>query len=132
MKATLKKVMIVGATSAIAYETAKLFAADHAELFLVGRNPEKLDSVCSDLKTRGAAKVDTYLLDLNEMDKHQALVDAAIKSLGRIDGVLIAHGTLGDQRAAELSAAETMKELNTNALSAISLLTILANYFEKQ
>ena len=38
-------ILIVGATSAIAQETARLFAARGDELFLVGRNEEKLQTL---------------------------------------------------------------------------------------
>ena len=77
------KVMIVGATSALAHETAKLFARNGAELFLVGRTPEKLEVVASDLKVRGAQRVETYLLDLNDLARHQELLDQALTTLGR-------------------------------------------------
>jgi short-subunit dehydrogenase len=44
--------------------------------------------------------------------------------------VLIAHGTLCNQKACEQSVNETLAEIQTNALSTISLLTIIANRFE--
>ena len=67
----LQKVVIVGATSAIAYEAAKCMAAQGAELFLVGRNPEKLTTIAADLQVRGARRVETFLLDVNEVARHQ-------------------------------------------------------------
>lgn len=124
--------MIIGATSAIAHETAKCFARDGAEFFLVARNAEKLEDVSNDLKVRGAKRVETLLLDINDFDRHEELVDSAIATLDGLDAVLIAHGTLGDQRKCEQSVSETMKEFTTNCTSVISLLTILANYFEQQ
>jgi short-subunit dehydrogenase len=45
---------------------------------------------------------------------------------------LIAHGTLPDQQLTQRSVELTMKELSTNALSTISLLTLVANVFESQ
>jgi decaprenylphospho-beta-D-erythro-pentofuranosid-2-ulose 2-reductase len=126
------KLLILGATSAIAYETAKCFAKDGADLFLVGRNPERLDTLATDLKARGAARVETQVLDLADLACHQELMEQVLSTLGGLDMLLIAHGTLGDQRQCELSVAETLKELNNNALSVISLLTIAANYFEKR
>ena len=126
------KVLIIGASSAIAYETAKCFAHDGADLFLVGRSTEKLTTVAADLKVRGAKRVETYVLDLCELDRHQEMFEQALTSLGELDMLLIAHGTLGDQRKCEQSVAETMQELQTNCLSIISLLTISANYFEQQ
>jgi short-subunit dehydrogenase len=50
--------------------------------------------------------------------------------MGGIDTVLIAHGTLSNQKACEQSVEETLEEINTNALSTISLLTLIANRFE--
>src|SRR5436305_5014670 len=128
----MTKVLIVGATSAIAYETAKCFAQDGAELFLVGRNAEKLTTIADDLKVRGAKRVETFLLDLNDLDRHQELLDAVISTFGVLDMLLIAHGTLGNQQRCEQSVTETLKEFTSNCTSVISLLTISANYFEQQ
>jgi decaprenylphospho-beta-D-erythro-pentofuranosid-2-ulose 2-reductase len=133
MKVKLKmRVVIVGAGSALAHETAKLFARDGADLFLVGRSADKLSIVSDDLKVRGAKNVETFVLDLNEMDRHEELLQQVVGAFGGIDVLLIAHGTLGDQMQSQLSIADTLQELNTNALSVISLLTISANYFEQQ
>ncbi|GER87015.1 short-chain dehydrogenase [Dictyobacter vulcani] len=126
------RVAIIGATSALAHETAKSFASDGADFFLVGRSSEKLAVVAADLKVRGAKAIETYTLDLNQLEHHDEMLQQAIATLGGLDVLLIAHGTLGDQRASELSVAETLQELNTNALSVISLLTLSANYFEQQ
>ena len=125
------KVLILGATSAIAHETAKLLASEEAQLYLVGKNDEKLRTIKDDLIVRGAQQVDGMVLDLCRIDHHQHLIDNAIKALNGLDAVLIAHGTLGDQKRCEQSVSETFKELTTNCLSIISLLTLLANYFEQ-
>jgi len=126
------RLMIIGATSAIAHQTAKHFAADGAEFFLVGRNPEKLAAVQADLEVRGAARVILHPLDLDDLGQHAALVSAAYETLGGLDAVLIAHGTLPDQTRVQASVEDTLREFNTNALSYISLLTLLAERFEQQ
>src|SRR5437588_3664261 len=126
------KIMIVGATSAIAHGTAKCFAREGAEFFLVARNAEKMDDVCNDLKVRGAKRVETFLLDINDLERHEELVDAAVLALDGLDAVLISHGTLGDQQKCQLSVSETLKEFTTNCTSVIALLTLLANYFEQR
>ena len=53
----MKKILIVGATSAIARETARCFAAAGDALFLVARNAAKLEAETADLKARGASRV---------------------------------------------------------------------------
>ena len=126
------RLLIIGATSAIASETAKFFAQDGAEFFLVGRSAIKLHDVGNDLKVRGAKRIETFVLDINDFDRHQEMIETAISTLNGLDMVLISHGTLGDQQKCQRSVVETMKEFSTNCTSVISLLTILADYFEQQ
>ena len=127
-----RKMLIIGATSEIAQATAKLFAQQHDALFLVGRNADKLEAIAADLKVRGADQVDYMALDLNEFDKHLAMIEQADQCLEGIDTVLIAHGTLDDQKACEQDYVKTEQALRTNFLSVVSLLTPIANRLEKQ
>jgi decaprenylphospho-beta-D-erythro-pentofuranosid-2-ulose 2-reductase len=126
------KIAIIGATSALAHEAARCFAREGAELFLVARSEEKLKTVADDLKVYGAKQVETFLLDLGDLSRHQELFDNAIITLNGLDMLLIAYGTLGNQHKCEVSVEETLKELTNNFTSVISLLTIAANYFEQQ
>jgi decaprenylphospho-beta-D-erythro-pentofuranosid-2-ulose 2-reductase len=93
----MKKIMIVGATSAIAQATARLFAKDGDALFLVARDVTKLENISDDLKTRGACKVFMRVMDALEFDRHEAIVEEAATLLDGIDIALIAYGSLPDQ-----------------------------------
>ena len=126
----MKRILIIGATSAIAEHCARIWAARGDALHLVARNEQHVQVIASDLKVRGASEVTTYVTDLNDMDKHEELLDVADAVIGSIDVVLIAHGTLSNQKSCELSVHETLAEIQTNALSTISLLTVIANRFE--
>jgi len=128
----MRKVLIIGATSAIAEATARLFAVRGDELFLVARNPIRLEAIQKDLEIRGAHEVATAMLDINDLNRHAEVLDAAWSAMHEVDVVLIAHGTLPDQKACENSAALTLKEFNTNATSTIALLTLIANRLESQ
>jgi len=128
----MRKILIIGATSAIAQETAKLFAEKHDALFLVGRDVDKLEAITADLKVRGAHQVAYYTLDLNEIQQHQPMLEQAYKSLEGLDTVLIAYGTLDDQKACEQDFAQAEQALRTNFMSVVSLLTPIANRLEKQ
>src|SRR5260363_420866 len=123
----MKKILIIGATSGIAGACARLCAAERAELFLVGRNADKLQQTADDLTTRGAAAVHTHTLDLNQFDAHPAMLDAAFR---QIDIALIAHGTLPDQKACEHNVDLALQEFSNNGLSVIALLTALAPRME--
>jgi len=128
----MKKILIIGATSAIAEATARLWAAQGHSLYLMGRNAERLGGIAADLKVRGAESTQFAMLDVNDFPHDAAVLDAAIDALGGIDIVLIAHGTLGNQKACEQDFAATLQELHTNAICVISMLTHLANRFEAQ
>jgi short-subunit dehydrogenase len=128
----VKKILIIGATSAIAEATARIWAQRGDELFLVARNQERLNVLTQDLKVRGSSGVHSYYMDANNFAEHLPMLDEAFDMLEKIDVVLIAHGTLSNQKECEQSVELTMQEIKTNALSAIALLTHLANRFESQ
>lgn len=123
-------VLALGATSAIAEATLRVLAERGARFYLVARNPEKLHAVASDLHTRGASGVATHVMDLDNTAAHPAMLAAAVQSLGTIELALLAHGILGDQKEAEASYSAAEATIHTNFLSAVSLITWLANYFE--
>lgn len=126
----MRTILIMGATSAIAEATARRFAATGARFYLVGRNSERLTAIAGDLEIRSGHPVTWESLDLDLLDQHPALLERACQHLGHIDLALIAHGVLPDQAACQLSVAKTVAALHTNALSVISLATLLANAFE--
>ena len=92
-----RKILVLGATSGIAEATCRIWASQGASLFLVARNAEKLAAVAADLRARGASYVDTAVADLDDTDKHPALLAHAINSLTGLDVAYLAHGILGDQ-----------------------------------
>ncbi|MFC0408651.1 SDR family oxidoreductase [Roseomonas elaeocarpi] len=128
----MRRIVIFGATSAIAQAVARLFAADGARLFLVARNAERLDAVAADLRARGAGTVATATADLADEGAHAALVAQAEAALEGLDAALIAHGTLGDQSRSESDADAALAELRNNFLSPASILTHLANRMAAQ
>jgi decaprenylphospho-beta-D-erythro-pentofuranosid-2-ulose 2-reductase len=132
MPRSSRKVLVVGATSAIAQETSRVFAAYGAHLFLTGRDPEKLSSVAQDLRLRGATQVDTAILDVADLARHAAVIDGAFAALGEVDVALIAHGVLPDQSRCEENASEALAALTVNFTATVALLTPLANRLEAQ
>lgn len=126
----MNKILILGACSAIAQACARGWAATGAELFLVARDPKKLDVVAADLTVRGASNVHVYTLDFTDQSGHQAMLSDCFEQLGQVDMVLLAHGELPDQQACEQDPAATEQALAVNGLSTITLLTALARRME--
>lgn len=119
------KALVLGATSAIAEATARLWAARGAELFLVARNGARLSAVADDLRVRGG-KVQTLSQDLNDASLHAALVESASAALGRIDVVLLAQGVLGSPEVRDRDPAAAELVLRTNLLAPVQLLILLS------
>ena len=128
----MKRIVIFGATSAIAQALARGYAAEHARFFLIGRNAERVASVEADLAVRGAQAGATATADLTDMQGHAALIDQAKTELGAIDLVVVAHGTLADQTACTQDADLALREIAGNFLSHASILTHAANVLEAQ
>lgn len=127
-----RRILILGATSAIAIAVARDLIAPDARFFLVARDGDKLEAMRRDLVTRGAASVATLVVDLDDTGAHEAMLADAVRSLDSIDLALIAYGVLGDQDTAQAGFSAAAAILHTNFLSAVSLITWLANYFERE
>jgi short-subunit dehydrogenase len=128
----MRRILIMGATSAIAEATAREFARDADAFMLVGRAADRLQAIAADLKVRGAAIAEIRVLDARDTAAYATFIDDAARTLGGLDAALIAHGTLSSQRACEASADLMLQEFQTNALSVMALCTALANHFEAQ
>jgi decaprenylphospho-beta-D-erythro-pentofuranosid-2-ulose 2-reductase len=128
----MTRILIVGATSAIATACARIWVSRQAHFFLVARDANKLQAVARDLLVRGAVQVDTYEMAAEDTEGHHVMLSRATESLGRIDVALIAHGTLPDQKSCEGDPAVALREIAINGTSVIAILTLLANFFENQ
>jgi short-subunit dehydrogenase len=124
------RVLILGATSAIAAEVAKLYAERGARLHLVARNAEKLRDLGEALAPSCSAS--SCVADFCELERNEQVISEAVAALGGVDVALIAHGDLGDQLESERSASAAERVLRTNFVSAVTLLVPLANVLEAQ
>jgi len=99
-----KRIVIVGATSAIAEHCARIWTQETKVHFvLVGRNAAKLEQISTDLQIRGSSTTANVLV--SELE-NAALVSSVVESssaYGKIDIVLIAHGSLPVQADCETS-----------------------------
>lgn len=125
-------ILIFGATSAIAYETSKLFAKDGVSFYLCARDEVDLKRLSDDLKVRGAK--DVWYSAFNALDDDSAIsaIDNCLKKFPGLDSVLVAHGSLPDQNKCEANADETKKAIQINFTNIAVLLNYIANHFEKQ
>jgi len=122
-------ILILGATSAIARATAAAFAARGAALYLASRNLDELRRIAADLRLRHGVAVHYGLFDAEVTETHEAFLQAVIKEMQGISGVVLAFGYLGDQQAAR-NFDVGAKIIASNFTGAASILSHCANYFE--
>lgn len=123
----MEKILIIGATSAIAEAVARIEAERGVQLALCGRDTKRLDDIAKDLRLRGATRVSTHQFDAGDLKAHATLIDNAWREMGGFDTVLIAHGTLPDQEVCSVSNEMSMREFAINGTSVISLAGIIAS-----
>ncbi len=120
----MQGILIVGATSTIAADVARLYAQRGAKLYLVARNKEKLSQLETEL---GSAVLGAHVTDFLNENRHKHIISVAQDALGTIDVALIAHGYLGDQELSERVLSESELIIQTNYTSVVSFLLPLAN-----
>ena len=125
-------IVIIGANSAIAKATARLYAEEGAGLFLIGRDGDRLQQLAADLRVRGASAVHNLQLDLAETGRHARALEQAAEALPRIDAVLICYGDLPDQDQVALDSEAAQDALTVNGTSQVSLLSAAARTLAAQ
>lgn len=123
----MANVLIVGASSAIASEVARLYARRGDRLYLIARDAAKLARLGEEL---AGSVVGEASADLMETPRNEARIDAAFDVLGRIDIAVLAHGVLSDQAATEREHAAAERSIHVNFQTMVSLLIPLANRME--
>lgn len=114
----MKRIVIVGATSGIAKECARIWVKESpVELTLVVRDTSRAQALVSDLLVRSPnSKIDAISTDFTSPAAIKGLVDAVYQSK-TIDIVLIAHGTLPEQAECESNLELCNDTLEINGVS---------------
>lgn len=126
------KILIFGATSAIAYETAKLFAKDGVLLYLCARDEEDLKRLSGDLTVRGAGEVGYSKFDAVDINSIMKAIDDCLIKFPELDGLFVSYGTLPDQKLCECNIAEMNKAVVINFTSVAAILTHITPHFESR
>jgi short-subunit dehydrogenase len=118
MSHTKKRIVIVGATSAMAEQCARIWVARApVELTLVGRDEKRTRQVSADLAVRSPESI----LHMRQVDFNQAAqisrLAEEVAARGAIDIVLIAHGSLPDQQQCQQDLALCQDTLEINGVS---------------
>ena len=127
----IKRIVIIGATSAIAEHCARLWVKDtNVDLTLVGRNAEKTEQVAADLRVRSPQSIIRVLeADFIDPLAISQLVEE-IFAEGIIHTVLIAHGSLPDQANCKQDLTACHEALLVNGISPVLFAEAFAGHMQ--
>lgn len=126
-------VLILGATSMIARETAAAFADAGYDLILAGRNADDVERVAADIAIRHGVRADAERFDALDTDDHERFAEEVTSTAGEaLAGVVVAFGVLGDSDRAATDFDHAQEIIAANYTGAVSILTRLVPYFERK
>ena len=127
-----KRIVIIGATSAIAEHCARVWLAKQpADLTLVGRDAQRLERVAADLRVRSPQSgILPVWAEFLEPAAITATVVAIVQS-GPVDIVLIAQGWLPEQADCQTDLQACRDALEINGVSPVLYAEAFAKEMEK-
>ena len=97
-----KTILITGATNGLGKQTAEYFAPTGATLVIVGRNPEKTETLVRSLQAKpGAGSIHGLIADLSSQDEIRRLADAFKKQFTRLDILLTMRALYSPNQTAD-------------------------------
>ena len=126
------KILVFGATSAIAFETLKLLVKDGSSFFLCARDEDELKHLSDDLIVRGAKEIGYSTFDAIDKNSIINAIDKCLTKFPDLDGLFIAHGTLPVQQSCETNIDEMKKAIDINFTSVATMLALITPHFERK
>ncbi len=112
-----KVALVAGATSGIGEATARMFAREGARVMLAGRRESLLQEICADISGKGQSAA-YVVCDVTDEDAVKNMVEATVKTFGRLDYAYNNAGIMGDDiETARLASSEFDRIVNTNMRS---------------
>ena len=127
----MRHVVLCGATDGIGLALARLYAARGWHVGILGRDPAKLERVAAELRAAGGTIV-IALCDVRSPASIEEAFAAALRGLGQMDLFVYCAGVLlaGDGLRNDAAADREMMEVN--ALGAVHILGLAADYFRQE
>lgn len=128
----MKRIVIIGATSAIAEHCARLWLQKQpSDLTLVGRDATRIERVATDLQVRSPqSHIRVIQADFLSPEAINVTVEDIVNS-GRVDIILIAHGSLPEQTECQNDLHSCRDALEINGLSPVLYAEAFAKEMEK-
>ena len=121
-----KVVLITGASSGIGKETARLFQVKNWKVAATMRSPGRAEDL------QRIADIETFRLDVADVESVKSAIAAALEKFGRIDAVVnnAGYGLLGPFEAA--SPEQVERQFQTNVFGVFNVCREIIPYFRKE
>lgn len=123
------KVLILGASSSVAIELAKIYAAKGYPLQLAARSIDRLVPLKNDLTIRFSCSIELFEFDAEHTESHKSFYNSLSS---KPDCVVCLFGLLGEQGEAEKDWQKAQKILTVNYVGAVSILNVIAQDFKQK
>jgi len=127
-----KKILITGATGGIGKAIAFLFAKNNAELFLTGRNKNKLDKLKSQILRLYKVKISIYVFDISNYDEIKNAFKNIFLKTKNIDVLINNAGILKDNFIGMISNRDINNLINTNLIGPINFTQLVSKIMAKK
>jgi short-subunit dehydrogenase len=122
----MKNALIIGASSGIGRELAKLLTEDDYNVIITGRREQLLEEI----KATNPEKFVVKIHDVNDLDSSDILFDSLKNEFKAIDLIVYSSG-VGDPNY-ELEWEKELPTLQTNIIAATKIYGLAYNFFRKQ
>lgn len=122
---SMKRIVIIGATSGIGYEVAKIYCQQGWHVGVAGRRIERLEA----FRKEAPGQIEIQQLDVTEADSVEKL-HQLIEKLGEMDLFLLSTGVGSQNRA--LDPVIELTTVNTNAVGFTRMVTAAFHYFHEE
>ncbi|KAI0019102.1 short-chain dehydrogenase [Xylariomycetidae sp. FL0641] len=113
-----KAFIVTGASRGLGLAIAQALLRDSHKVFLVARSENDLQTI----KSQHPSLVEFTSADLGDLKTPSKIISSAVKAFGKIDGIVINHGTLSPiGKIADADPEEWRRAYNINFFSALGL-----------
>ncbi len=126
MESEFRKAIVVGASSGVGLEIARLLAADGARVAVVARRKDRLDEFAATVE----GEVLAYAHDVTHFEEVPGLFQTICQDLGGLDLLIYAAGVMPEVGFHEFSFEKDKAMIDVNVLGAIAWLNQGAVRFE--
>ena len=132
MSAQVRSAIVVGASSGMGEELAKLLARKGYRVALVARRAGELERIASEINSAGANRALVYAHDVARTEEVPELFQRVVHDLGGFHMIIYCAGVMPKVAAAEYNTEKDKHIFEVNTLGAIAWLNEAAARCERQ